>query len=209
MLEKKPIVVEKSFLQNLRRLHPYQTMMYMAMVGSGFLFLVMLATYTAQRFQTSNAQQIIQLPKSFFISTALMLLSAAAIKLARLYLNKDQLKKCTFMLAAVGLLGIGFTVFQIVGWLEFYKNGFSLPTANVASTYVYVLSAIHMFHVLLGIGFLTYVLIPFYKNSRNPVTELMFVTNPYQMKKMNMLFVFWNYIDVVWLIMFFYFAITF
>jgi cytochrome c oxidase subunit III len=209
MLEKKPIVVEKSFLQNLRRLHPYQTMMYMAMVGSGFLFFVMLVSYTAQRFQTENIQHIIQLPKSFFISTVFMLLSAAAIKWARLYLRKDQLRKCTTMLAVVGILGLGFTSFQIIGWLEFYKSGFSLPTANVASTYVYVLSAIHLFHVLLGISFLTYVLIPFYKNSRNPVTELMFVTNPYQKKKMNMLFVFWNYIDVVWLIMFFYFAITF
>jgi cytochrome c oxidase subunit 3 len=209
MLEKKPIAVEKGFLQNLRRLHPYQTMMYMAMVGSGFLFLVMLVSYTAQRFQTDNLLLNIQLPKSFYASTAIMLLSAGGIKWARVYSQKDQLKKCTRMLLVVMLLAAAFTVFQVTGWLEFYRSGFGAPTKNVASSYVYVLSGIHMFHVLLGMGFLLYVFIPFYKNSRHPVSELMLVTNPYQKKKMNMLFVFWTYIDVVWLVMFFYFALTF
>lgn len=208
MLEKKPIVVEKGFLQNLRRLHPYQTMMYMAMVGSGFLFLVMLVSYTAQRFQSNNSVLDIQLPKSFFISTALMLLSAGGIKLAKNYSKRDELKKCSRMLLTSLILAVGFTVFQIFGWLEFYKSGFG-TAKNVASSYVYVLSGIHMFHVLLGIGFLLYVFIPFFRNSRNVVTELILVTNPYQKKKMNMLFVFWNYVDIVWLVMFFYFAITF
>lgn len=209
MLEKKPIVVEKGFFQNLRRLHPYQTMMYMAMVGSGFLFLVMLVSYTAQRFQIGNSGLNIHLPKAFFASTAVMLLSAVAIKMAKTYAQKDKLKKCTNMLMAVLVMALAFTAFQIIGWLEFYKQGFSVPTKNVASSYVYVLSGIHMFHVLLAIGFLLYVLIPFFKNSRSVVKELMLVTNPYQKKKMNMLFVFWNYVDVVWLVMFFYFALTF
>ena len=186
-----------------------QTMMYMAMVGSGFLFLVMLVSYTAQRFQSDNILLHIQLPKAFFVSTAVMLLSAGAIKLAKTYSQKDKLKKCTWMLISVLALAIMFSVFQVFGWLEFYKNGFAVPTKNVASSYVYVLSGIHMFHVLMAIGFLLYVLIPFYKNSRNVVNELILVTNPYQKKKMNMLFVFWSYVDVVWLVMFFYFAITF
>jgi cytochrome c oxidase subunit 3 len=169
----------------------------------------MLVSYTAQRFQTANLLLNIQLPKSFFASTAIMLLSAGGIKLARVYSQKDQLKKCTRMLVVVMVLALAFTLFQVTGWLEFYRSGFGAPTKNVASSYVYVLSGIHMFHVLLGMGFLLYVFIPFYKNSRHPVSELMLVTNPYQKKKMNMLFVFWTYIDVVWLVMFFYFALTF
>lgn len=209
MLEKKPIVQEKGLLQNLRRLHPYQTMMYMAMVGSGFLFLIMLVSYTAQRFQMTNIGADIQLPKSFFISTVFMLLSSVAIKLAKMSVHKDHLKKCTYYLITVLTLAMAFSVFQVIGWIEFYNIGFATPTSNVASSYVYVLSGIHLFHVLLAIGFLMYVLVPFLKNSRHVVSELMLVTNPYQKKKMNMLFVFWYYIDVVWLVMFFYFAITF
>jgi cytochrome c oxidase subunit 3 len=161
MLEKKPIAVEKGFLQNLRRLHPYQTMMYMAMVGSGFLFLVMLVSYTAQRFQTANLLLNIQLPKSFFASTAIMLLSAGGIKLAWVYSQKDQLKKCTRMLVVVMVLALAFTLFQVTGWLEFYRSGFGAPTKNVASSYVYVLSGIHMFHVLLGMGFFIVCIYPF------------------------------------------------
>lgn len=209
MLEKKPIVQEKGLFQNLRRLHPYQTMMYMAMVGSGFLFLIMLVSYTAQRFQSTNIGADIQLPKSFFISTAFMLMSSVAIKLAKMSVHNDHLKKCTYYLISVLVMALGFSVFQVIGWIEFYNIGFGTPTGNVASSYVYVLSGIHLFHVLMAIGFLMYVLVPFVKNSRHVVSELMLVTNPYQKKKMNMLFVFWYYVDVVWLIMFFYFAITF
>ncbi len=181
----------------------------MAMVGSGFLFLIMIVSYTAQRFQSTNISYDIHLPKAFFVSTAAMLLSAVAIKMARVHVQKDRLKKCTYYLISVLVLAVTFSVFQVIGWLEFYNKGFKAPTANVASSYVYVLSGIHLFHVVMAIGFLLYVLIPFLKNSRNVVSELMLVTNPYQKKKMNMLFVFWYYVDVVWLIMFFYFAITF
>jgi cytochrome c oxidase subunit 3 len=209
MLEKKPIVAERGLLRNLRHLHPYQTMMYMAMIGSGFLFTVILIAYTARRISSPDASFHISIPKAFFASTAVMLLSAVAMKLAHIYSQKDQLKKCTYMLVSVLVLAISFSVFQVIGWLEFYELAFKVPAKNMATSYVYFLTGIHMFHVLLAIGFLMYVLIPFVKNSRNVVNELILVTNPYQKKKMNMLFVFWYYIDVVWLVLFFYFAITF
>jgi len=209
MLEKKPIIAEKGFLQNLRQLHPYQTMMYMAMAGSGFLFLVILVAYSVQRFQFQNAQLQITLPKAFYASTAFMLLSAACIKIAKNYILRDQLKPASNMLAGVFLLAMGFAGCQVWGWMEFYTKGFQLTGNNVASSYVYILSGIHLFHVALALGFLLYILIPFYRNSRHVVNELIFVTNPYQKKKMNMLFVFWTYVDVVWLVMFFYFALTF
>jgi cytochrome c oxidase subunit III len=209
MLEKKPIEAERGLLRNLRRLHPYQTMMYMAMVGSGFLFMMILVFFTAQRIGSSETVLNISLPKTFFASTAVMLLSAVTMKLAHLYSQKDNLKKCTYMLMSVLVLAIAFSVFQVIGWIDFYETAFKVPAKNMATSYVYFLTAIHMFHVLLAIGFLMYVLVPFLKNSRNVVKELILVTNPYQKKKMNMLFVFWYYVDVVWLVLFFYFALTF
>jgi cytochrome c oxidase subunit III len=209
MLEKKPIVAEKGLLRNLRHLHPYQTMMYMAMIGSGFLFAVILVFYSAQRLSMQEVITNIQLPKTFFASTAIMLLSAVAMKLAHIYSQKDLLKKCTYMLISVLVLAIAFSVLQVIGWIDFYQEAFKVPSKNMSTSYVYFLTGIHMFHVLLAIGFLMYVLIPFLRNSRNVVKELILVTNPYQKKKMNMLFIFWYYVDVVWLVLFFYFALTF
>lgn len=209
MLEKRPIVAERGLLRNLRRLHPYQTMMYMAMVGSGFLFTLILVFYSAQRLSMQDVTTNIKVPKTFFASTAVMLLSAVAMKLAHMYSQRDKLKKCTYMLISVLALAIAFSVFQVIGWLDFYDSAFRVPAKNMSTSYVYFLTGIHMFHVILAIGFLMYVLIPFLKNSRNVVNELILVTNPYQKKKMNMLFVFWYYVDVVWLVLFFYFALTF
>jgi cytochrome c oxidase subunit 3 len=209
MLQKKPIEAERGLLRNLRHLHPYQTMMYMAMVGSGFLFTLILIFYSVQRIGMQEVTTNLQVPKTFFASTAVMLLSAVAMKLAHLYSQKDNLKKCTYMLLSVLVLAIAFSVFQVLGWIDFYGSAFKVPSKNMNTSYVYFLTGIHMFHVLLAIGFLIYVLVPFLKNSRNAVKELILVTNPYQKKKMNMLFVFWYYVDVVWLVLFFYFALTF
>jgi len=209
MLQKKPIEAEKGLLRNLRHLHPYQTMMYMAMIGSGFLFAVILIFYSVQRISMQNVTMDIKLPKTFFVSTSLMLLSAVAMKLAHSYVQKDMLKKCSNMLLVALVMALSFLFLQVLGWVDFYRNGFNVPQKNMSISYIYFLTGIHMFHVLLAIGFLIYVLVPFLKNSRNVVKELILVTNPYQKKKMNMLFVFWYYVDVVWLVLFFYFAITF
>lgn len=209
MLQKKPIEVERGLFHNLRRLHPYQTMMYMAMVGSGFLFALILVFYSAQRIGMGDSTANVQMPKSFFASTAVMLLSAVSMKLAHTYVQKDQLKKCSRMLLVTLVMALTFSILQVMGWINFYQHAFIIPQKNMSASYVYFLTGIHMFHVLLAIAFLVYVLVPFVKNSRDVVNELILVTNPYQKKKMNMLFVFWYYVDVVWLVLFFYFAITF
>lgn len=200
---------KSSFFHTLKRLHPYQTMMYMAMIGSGILFVVFLTLYIAQRFSIQNQAAGIFLPKSFYISTAVMLLSAAILKSAKNQLQQDKLKKTVQLLIVTLILATLFIVFQVTGWVEFYNKGFVTPTSNVASSYVYVLTIIHCLHVLIAISFLVYILVPYYIKSKDAVSELILITNPFQKKKLNMLFIFWYYVDVVWLVMFFCFAITF
>lgn len=194
--------------QQVRKMHPYQTMLYFAMIASGFLFLVMLGLYIAQRFSSMNSNLAIQLPKWFVISTIALIGSGYSITQARKSLLNDQLKRSVNLMLVTSVMGFLFTGFQLAGWVEFYNNGYHLQSGNVASLYIYVLTFIHLIHVFIGFVFLGYVLIPAYKKSRNMVDELIWVTNPYQKRKMNLLTFYWHYMDAVWMILFFAFLLT-
>lgn len=196
-------------IPNVRKMHPYQTMLYFAMVGSGFMFLVMMVMYTVQRYMDSNRVLDISLPKPFVISTIILMISSFMMIKARQYFMRDMPKRSVIFLSLALVLGIAFAVLQVFGWIEFYQVGFEISSHNVASSYVYVISGIHLVHVVLALSLLLSVLVPCYRKTRNIVDELILTTNPFEKKKVEMLAVFWHYIDIMWIFLFFYFVITF
>lgn len=196
-------------IPNVRKMHPYQTMLYFAMVGSGFMFLVMMVMYTVQRYMENNRILDISLPKPFIISTIILMISSFVMIKARQYFMRDMPKRSVIFLALALSLGVAFAVLQVFGWIEFYQTGFEVSSQNVASSYVYVISGIHLVHVALALALLSTVLVSCYRKTRNIVDELILTTNPFEKKKVEMLAVFWHYIDIMWIFLFFYFVITF
>jgi cytochrome c oxidase subunit 3 len=100
-------------------------------------------------------------------------------------------------------------VFQAFGWMEFFSLGFGFPTVNVASSYVYVISGIHFAHVIGALIGLTYILIQQFRSLGDPVKELIFFTNPFEKTKLDLIATYWHFTDIVWLILFVYFLLTF
>jgi len=201
---------KKTFLgfREAGKLHPYETILYFSMIASGSLFVAMLVAFAAQRFDGSNSLLDITMPKMFVVSTVLLLVSSFTVVQARHYMHSDNLRKSVLYLGITFALGALFFVAQIFGWIEFYRSGFGVPTANVASLYIYVLSAIHLFHLVIAFALMTVVLVPAYRRSQDRVAELIHITNPYEKKKVDILAIFWHYIDAVWLVLFFYFLLT-
>lgn len=200
----------KSILQLAprRKWRGYQVMLFMSMVSSGLLFLVLMAVFAFQRYSVSNARFTLQMPKMFILSTLLLVGSTYTLVRARKYLRQDRLKTSVLWLfITLGLVTL-FAGAQTAGWWEFYRGGAAVPTENVASLYIYVLSGLHFAHILAAVAFLLYFTVPAYRKSRDVVDELILVTNPYQKQKLDTLLVFWHYVDGLWLVLFFYFLLT-
>ncbi|MFP5471692.1 MAG: hypothetical protein ACLGGV_08845 [Bacteroidia bacterium] len=72
------------------------------------------------------------LPQSFWISTALILLSSATIYLALHFAMKDNKPQIKRQLTLTLIFGLGFFYFQYNGWKELYQTGnsFISPTLN-------------------------------------------------------------------------------
>lgn len=191
------------------KLHPMQVMLYLAIIASGFLFLILTGMYGLQRFSNANSSLDMEMPRAFILSTLMMLTSSYTIVQARQYFFSDEIKKSVKYLFFTLLLGFAFGASQIIGWIELYAATIDPLLPNIATSYVYVISGIHFFHVLFGLGYLMAILFKTYMRTKDLVAELIMVTNPYEKRKVDSLTRYWHYIDFLWIFLFIVFVLTF
>lgn len=191
------------------QLHPLKTLLFFCMAASGLLFLVMMSMYTAQRFHGPNAKLAIELPKFFVLSTMCMVASSVLLRYGKKAFYQEHLKRALLFSIGAFALGVAFLFCQAWGWMEFFSLGFGFPTVNVASSYVYVISGLHFAHMIGGISALGLMIYQHSKVLGDPVKELIFFTNPFEKTKIDLVATYWHFTDVVWLVLFVYFLLTF
>jgi cytochrome c oxidase subunit 3 len=139
------------------------------------------------------------LPRAFWVSTALILLSSITYGLAKREVSKDRQKRGTLWLSITLLLGVSFIVSQFAGFSEMIGMGyyFTGPTSNITLSYIFLIALIHVVHVVAGMISL---LVVFFKQLRGSY-------GPGRMLGMELGITFWHFLDVLWiyLVLFFYF----
>ncbi|WP_298484308.1 cytochrome c oxidase subunit 3 [uncultured Maribacter sp.] len=95
----------------------------------------------------------INLPSSFYISTAVLILSSITYILARRAIKKSNAKNGTMLLFTTLGLGIVFIVLQFNGFSEMVAQGyyFTGPTSSVKMSYVFLIAMVHIVHVVAGL----------------------------------------------------------
>jgi len=56
-----------------------------------------------------------------------------------------------------------------------------------------------------GLAFLCYLLVNTIWVSKDPIRTLIMVTNPYEKIKLQIFVIYWQFLDMLWLVLFFYF----
>lgn len=180
-----------------RRYEPYQLMLVLALGGSLLTFGFLLLAYLL-RTQAQPAE--VALPRMFWFSTALMLLSSGSLYSATRALHNEHFLNYRLMLALTLLLGIGFLMMQLLGWSEMLRRG-QTADRNVAAAFVYVLSGLHLFHLLIGLFFLGKALWDALLHRRY-TDAYVFSINPSNQARMNLLVLFWHFLDALWVLVF-------
>jgi len=142
----------------------------------------------------------LELPSAFFISTVIIILSSIAYFSAKKAVSTDNQKMGTIFLLITLALGITFISLQFVGFSQMLESGyyFTGPTSNIKMSYVFLLAAVHIAHVVAGLITLLVVLV---QQLRNKYT-------PENMLGMELGATFWHFLDFIWvyLILFMYFV---
>ena len=142
----------------------------------------------------------LDLPRAFLWSTATIVLSSLMYILAKNAVKKDNQKQGTlFLLVTLGL-GILFIIMQFVGFSQMLENGyyFTGPTSNIKMSYVFLIAAVHIVHVVAGLISLLIVL----------VQQLRSKYSSDNMLGLELGATFWHFLDILWvyLILFMYFV---
>lgn len=165
------------------------------MLWFGIVSLIMgFAGWTSAYIVSSSREDWIeglQLPQSFFISTGVILVSSLTYIWAKRASQNDQSKKAVIGLLVTLGLGVLFIVLQFLGFREMLGNGyyFTGPTSNIKMSYVFLIAAVHIVHVVAGLISLLVVLYNQIKGKYSSTETL----------GISLGATFWHFLDLLWI----------
>ncbi|MFT5617476.1 MAG: cytochrome c oxidase subunit 3 [Arenicella sp.] len=190
---------DSSFVQRIAKIHPHQMILYGALVGISLVFLFLEIAFVVSSFHPKS--RLVWVPSAFVASTALLISSSFAIaKTMKAYRNGDLERLSQFLLLTLAL-GIGYCGLQVFGWAELYQSNIKL-SGTPAGSFLYLISGVHLAHILGGMGFLAMAFIIVRKKMQDPVDQLIYETSPYEIIRLRMLNIYWHVMDVIWVIIF-------
>lgn len=190
-------------LSELEKMHPHKMMLLLGMLGSGLIFLFLLVAYSAAK-PVINENFSFEFPRAFVISTLLLLVSSFTVSRVVDYFEREKSRQLKRSLLLTLTLGFLFSVSQFFGWNEL-TNQNVYNYSREAAVYLYVLSGMHILHTVLGLIYLAYCYILTLKRTSDAVLHLVFFTNPFRKLQLELLRIYWHFIDGLWLLLFFYF----
>lgn len=133
-------------------------------------------------------------PIWFYISTILIIISSFTINSAKNNIEKDQIKPAEKNLKWTLILGLGFALSQTLIWSSLFDGGvyFTGPGSNASGSFFYVLTLLHLLHLIGGI----IALIITYKN-------LVFgLYSSHNILGVELCAIFWHFLDFLWIFLF-------
>jgi cytochrome c oxidase subunit III len=195
-------------LRKIEKLHPYQTIMYLGMFGSGLIFLFLTLAFVFIQNPTLSDIRSLNMPYAFLGSSMVMVGSGYFVGQIVPSFERENLPELRKALGITLTLGVVFIVLQIIGWSELKGMGLHF-TGIPFSSFLYVLTGIHIFHLL---GALIYGLVLnfYYKKLKgDAVKAFLVLINPFEKMKLQLFTHYWYFMDGVWLVLFVLFFISF
>jgi cytochrome c oxidase subunit 3 len=131
-----------------------------------------------------------RLPDAFIYSTVVIVLSSLTMFLGSKAAKGLQFGKQRLFLWLTFALGIAFFALQIYAWYTLaYKMKVYFINPNASQSFIYVLSFMHLLHILAGLVLLIISLMGTYRKTPQVINLF----------RMEMTSIFWHFVDIVWI----------
>ena len=185
--------------------HPLRLFTYLVLAGISSAFLFLSISYFVTTFGTDFNK--FKLPLLFHANTIIILVSSYTIGQTRKAMLADDWSGYVKGMLVTAALGIAFTFFQITGWIELMKSGIKLSN-NVAGAYLYVISGLHLVHLVVGVALLLWFSVNALSKQNDPVKLLLFESNPFSKMKVDLLCTYWHFVDGIWIYFYLFFLLN-
>ena len=191
-------------LGRIERLPPLLVAGYLGMLAIAVMFAILTAAYVQARINSGVPTGLYALPRYFSLSTIVLLISSYTMAQAPRLYARDDLPSLARCLTATLLLGSIFSGLQLLGWRELLQNGVAFRGEGSRSSgqFLYLISGLHVAHLLGGMLLLLAVLLRVAHARRDAVRALVFIRNPYYRRVLRLLGTYWHFIDVLWVVLF-------
>ena len=193
------------------RTHPYSIMMYLFLTGLTMIFVGLSAAYLYTRIQTEEPP--IKIPWLFLFNTLVLYSSSFTLKKAKQAYLADNTEGYKRALTATVLLTFVFMALQFVGWNMLLADNPNIfgggDKPSNMSAYVYTISVIHLFHILGGLPFFLIFLYNALVKMKDPVTVLVYFTDPVKQLQLRLLTLYWYFLDYLWIYLMVFFWLNF
>jgi cytochrome c oxidase subunit III len=153
------------------------------------IFVVAYIFYIGKSLSGPTPAQVLELP---IFGTICLLSSSISVHFAVSELRKENLRNCTINLAITVLLGSIFLITTAQEWYHLIHEGLTIRTNLFGTTY-YSLVGLHATHVVVGLIMLSLVL----------GFSLMGRVSEEHSEKLEVLSLYWHFVDAVWVVVFF------
>lgn len=168
------------------KIHPHKFTLWVAIGSIIMMFAGLTSAYIVKRSQAG--WQTFDLPKAFWYSTAVILISSGLMEATLRAFRERMMKRYRLLLTCTLLSGLAFVALQILGFERLWEQGITLQ-ANVAYSFLYVIVGLHAVHVIGGvIALLVMLLRSFIARTRN-----------YSVVPVEVMTTYWHFVDVLWL----------
>jgi cytochrome c oxidase subunit 3 len=139
----------------------------------------------------------IELPVLFWYSTAVIVASSVTMILAQKALQTGRSASYKALISLTAILGIVFISLQWMGFKDLELRGIALigPQSNSASSFLFVITGLHMLHVLGGVIALVVLFFRAFwaKTSETGVVPVQLVAT------------YWHFVDILWIYLFIFY----
>ncbi|MCG7332333.1 cytochrome c oxidase subunit 3 [Salinicoccus roseus] len=165
------------------------------LAGETALFASLFATYLALKDSVPSddhmlAADLFALPLAF-VMTMFLLTSSLTSVYAVYHMRNNNFAKMQLWLGITVLLGLGFLALEIYEFIEYAHLGHTFRSSAFASAFYFLLGT-HGFHVVIGLTWITLLII---RNAKRGLSV-------YTAAKVNTAALYWHFIDVVWVFIF-------
>ena len=176
-------------------------LLFISIAGLAMMFAGLTSGYVVSR-----TSQIVEgdwlefaLPKIFYASTAIVVLISLFLHFALVSIKNNSVGRSNLFLAIATVLGIMFVVFQFMGWSELNGAGiyFTGEASNTAGSWVYVITLLHLLHLVAGIIVL---IVTFIKSNLGHYNDQEFLG-------IDLCATYWHFVDVLWVFLFIFLSI--
>ena len=176
-----------------RTARSYKLILLFAMLSMTMMFAGLTSAFVVSK-SRGDWMENFQLPSAFYFSTVAIILCSVTFYLAKKAIQKDNRTATTGFLITTLALGILFVLLQFKGFEEIVQQGyfFTGPESNITTTFLYVVTVVHLAHLAGGIISLLIIIYNHFKQKYNSSQTLGIELGA----------MYWHFLDFLWIYLF-------